>query len=138
MYWQVANQGPASGNAAHFVQYAPDAGIVDEYATARYVTETERCCAVLDTRLEGRTYLVGDELTIADVICFPWTRVLKGHDVDITQFPHLLAWSNAIAQRPSAQAKIEPPADAAGAPVGLTPEKYAEIFGVNPTAARSS
>lgn len=135
VFWQVANQGPASGNAAHFVQYAPSAGIIDEYATSRYVSETERCCRVLDERLTGREYLVGDQLSIADIICFPWTRVLRGHDVDITQFPRLEEWSARLAARPSAKAKVENPSHHVGPPKDLSPSDYAALFGVDPTAS---
>ena len=49
--WQVANQGPACGNATHFTTYAPAAGIDDQYARHRYVTEAQRCYRVLDERL---------------------------------------------------------------------------------------
>lgn len=135
VYWQVANQGPAGGNAAHFVQYAPSAGIIDEYASLRYVTETERCCAVLDARLEDREFLVGEQLTIADLICFPWTRVLKGQRVDIAQFPNVKRWSAKLASRPSARAKVEKPDHDVGPPKGLSPEAFKSLFGVDPSYA---
>ncbi|MBF6071705.1 glutathione S-transferase family protein [Nocardia farcinica] len=132
VFWQVANQGPGAGNAAHFVQYAPAAGIIDEYATARYVTEVERCCGVLDRRLAGREFLVGDELTVADIACFPWTRVLRGQNVDIARYPNLAAWSNRIAGRPSAKAKVPPPAHDTSPPTELDPAGFAGLFGVDP------
>lgn len=134
VFWQVANQGPSAGNAAHFVQYAPSAGIVDEYATARYVTEVERCCQVLDTRLAGREYLVGDELTVADIMCFPWTRVLRGQNIDITRYPNLAEWSARISARPSAQAKVPQPDHDTSPPKNLGAEDFSTLFGVDPCA----
>ncbi len=132
VYWQAANQGPAGGNAAHFVQYAPAAGIVDDYATARYVTEVERCCRVLDTRLTGRDYLAGDDMSVADIMCFPWTRVLRGQNVDVTRFPHLAEWSARIAQRPTAKIKLAPPQHDTSPPKNLGATDFAALFGVDP------
>jgi GSH-dependent disulfide-bond oxidoreductase len=130
--WQVANQGPASGNAAHFTQYAPAAGIDDEYAKARYITETRRCARVLDDHLRDRSYVAGDEYSIADIACFPWTRVLKAYGIDIADFPALAEWSARISARPAAQVKVERPAGAALPPTTLSAAEYTRLFGVDP------
>lgn len=136
--WQVANQGPASGNASHFMQYAPAAGIDDAYAKARYVGETRRCAAVLDERLSTRSYVVGSELTMADIACFPWTRVMKAYDMDIREFPHLAEWSDRISSRPSARVKLERPADLQPPLEDLTGAEYQRLFGVDPRAVSTS
>lgn len=138
IYWQLANQGPAAGNAAHFVRYAPAAGIVDEYATSRYVTELRRCCGVLDMQLKGREYLVGEEFSMADIVCFPWTRIMRGVNLDIAEYPNLAEWSNRIAQRPSAKAKAPEPDHDVKPPTDLDSENYAKLFGVDPTAVAAS
>lgn len=138
IFWQLANQGPAAGNAAHFVQYAPSAGIVDEYATARYVTELQRCCEVLDRRLADREYLVAEQFSMADIVCFPWTRVMRGVNLDISDYPNLAEWSNRIAQRPSARAKVPEPDHDPAPPTDLDAKAYAKLFGVDPTAVAAS
>ena len=130
--WQVANQGPASGNASHFMRYAPAAGIDDEYAKARYVGETRRCAALLDGRLADRTFIVGEEFTIADIACFPWTRVMKAYDIDLHEYPHLAEWSDRISARPSARVKLERPADLQPPVEQLTGAEYQRLFGVDP------
>lgn len=132
LYWQVANQGPAAGNAAHFTQYAPDAGIVEPYSQERFVAETRRCCAVLNARLAetGAPYLVGDELTIADLACFPWTRVLKAYGVQLSDYPALAAWSESISARPSAKSRVPERPEGSGPPTGLDAEQYQRLFGV--------
>lgn len=133
-FWQVANQGPASGNAAHFTQYAPSAGINDEYATQRYVTETRRCAQVLNDRLEGRAYVAGDEYSIADIACFPWTRVMKGYGIDIAEYPALAEWSARISARRAAKVKAEKPEGASAPERRVQGDDYAKLFGVDPTA----
>ena len=61
--------GPFSGQANHF-QYAAPAG--NDYAVNRYRREVERHYRVLDDRLTGRSFLVGDEYTIADMSLWGW------------------------------------------------------------------
>lgn len=56
--------GPFSGQAVHF-QYAAPAGL--DYAVNRYRREAERHYKVLDDHLANRTFIVGDEYTIADI-----------------------------------------------------------------------
>lgn len=135
--WQVANQGPAAGNTAHFVHYAPAAGIDDEYAKSRYLSESRRCAKVLDDRLEGREFLAG-EFSVADIACFPWTRVLKGYGIAVQDYPNLAAWSNRISARPSARVRLERPATEAPNLKNLTDEEYRRLFGVSPDATAQS
>ena len=108
--WQVANQGPGLGEATHFTTYAPDDGNVVEYAQRRFDAEAHRLYGLLEERLTGRDYLAGPdagEFSIADIACFPWTRVGKGHGISLADYPAVQAWSDRIAARPSARAKAE-------------------------------
>lgn len=98
LFWQMAGLGPMAGQTHHFVQFAPER---IPYATERYVKETNRLYGVLDRRLEGRTFVVGDEYTIADMACYPWTRLWKGQQQDIEQFPNIKRWMATVAQRPA-------------------------------------
>jgi GST-like protein len=74
MFWQVGNQGPMAGQLSHFVNYAPEG--VGDYGRARYAREYDRCLGVLERRLEGRDYILGD-YSIADMICWPWVLIAK-------------------------------------------------------------
>jgi GST-like protein len=66
---------------------------------------------VLDAHLASREWIAG-EFSIADIACFPWTRVSKGHGVTLDEFPNVARWSNAMAARPSAKRRPEDDADA--------------------------
>jgi GST-like protein len=105
--WQVGGQGPMSGQAAHFVSHAPKAGIDIPYARERYVREVRRHYDVLENVFRTREWLVGDTFTIADLAAFPWTRVSRGHGVDLIDYPAVKAWSDRIAERPSAKVRPE-------------------------------
>ncbi|MDY7560618.1 glutathione binding-like protein [Pseudomonas sp. 10B1] len=94
--------GPFSGQAVHF-QYAAPEG--NEYAINRYRREIERHYQVLDERLAGRDYLVGDTYTIVDISAWGWlgmaSRVLKGEADPLAAFPNLKRWFQAIDARPA-------------------------------------
>ena len=138
VFWQVANQGPGLGQASHFVTYAPNAGIEDSYARTRYVTEAGRCYQVLQDRLAHREYLTGEgvgEFSVADIACFPWTRLSKGHGIALADYPAVAAWSERIAARPSALAKVEDRRDEDVKNFRYTPEQWDVLFRVRPTPA---
>jgi len=75
--WQMGGAGPMFGQFGHF--HATDAGkaVADKYAWNRYKEEAERLLDVLDERLEGRRYIMGDTYTIADIAIWPWVRALR-------------------------------------------------------------
>jgi GST-like protein len=85
-----------AGQNHHFRLYAPEKL---PYAMNRYLKETGRLYAVLNKRLSGREYTVGD-YSIADIACYPWVQPERqGQDID--EFPHLKRWKAAIAARPA-------------------------------------
>jgi GST-like protein len=82
--------GPFSGQAVHFQHAAPD-GL--GYAVNRYRREAERHYRVLNDHLEGRTYIVGETYTIADISAWGWldraSRVRNGEAAPLASFPNL-------------------------------------------------
>ena len=95
--------GPFSGQAVHF-QYAAPAGL--DYAVNRYRREAERHYQVLNDHLEGRSHLVGDSYTIADISAWGWldraSRVMKGADDPLAPFPNLKRLFETVDARPAA------------------------------------
>jgi GST-like protein len=126
--WQVANHGPIAGQAAHFVSHAPRHGIEDAYAAGRYTGEVRRLYGVMDLRLQDADYLAG-EFSIADIACFPWTRVAAGHGVDVTaEFPHVAGWMARISARPSAKVRIDDPREDKARRSDYTAEQFQTLF----------
>ncbi len=103
MFWQVGNQGPMAGQLSHFKNYAP-AG--QDYGFKRYLGEYERNLAVLERRLEGRDYILGD-YTIADMIAFPWVFIAKPLGASLDDFPKVAAWRGRIKERPAVRRAID-------------------------------
>ena len=73
----MANQGPKLGEAGHFLRLGDKQGD-QSYAVRRFTDEANRLYGVLNNRLYDRRYLAGDDYTIADMICYPWTVELEG------------------------------------------------------------
>lgn len=94
--------GPFSGQAVHFQYFAP-AGL--DYAVNRYRREVERHYQVLNDHLAGRTFIVGDGFTIADISAWGWLeragRVLKGTEDPFAAFAELKRWFAAVDGRPA-------------------------------------
>ena len=103
LFWQVGNQGPVAGQLSHFVNYAP-AG--QDYARARYKGEYERNLAVLENRLAGRDYILG-EYSIADMISFPWAFIARPLGCSLDRFPRVADWRGRIKTRPAVMRAID-------------------------------
>jgi GST-like protein len=104
LFWQTGNQGPASGQAAHFVSHAPKRGIESPYAVDRFVREAKRCYSILNTHLADRDYIAGEH-SIADIACYPWIRVHRGHGVELKDFPNVERWAERLGSRAAYSSK---------------------------------
>lgn len=99
---------------------APD-GVPDPATIAALLPRMRAVFDVLDRTLAARDYLAGPDFTLADMFLFPliWFMRLKPESAAmLAASPHLLAWYERVAARPSAQESEPPPAPASGpAPV---------------------
>jgi len=97
--WQMANQGPKSGEAGHFRRLGESQGD-QSYAVRRFADEVNRLYGVMNNRLYDRRYLAGDEYTIADMISYPWTARWQEQGEDIEEFPYFKRWFEELGARP--------------------------------------
>ena len=104
LFWQTGNQGPMAGQLSHFVNYAP-AG--EDYSKARYANEYDRCLGVLDRRLAEREYILGEDYSIADIICWPWVLIAKPLGAVLEPFPNLARWRNQVKARPAVRRGVD-------------------------------
>ncbi|MDY7531388.1 glutathione S-transferase N-terminal domain-containing protein [Pseudomonas sp. Bout1] len=98
LFWQMGGLGPMAGQNHHFSQFAPEK---IPYAIKRYVDETARLYGVLDRRLADRTFVAGEEYSIADMAIYPWIVSHKWQSQKLEDFPHVERWFNHIKQRPA-------------------------------------
>lgn len=102
LMFQMASFGPMFGQLLVFA-----GAWKNEYpkVTGRYLKEVNRILAVLEARLQGQTYLVGDEYTIADIAVLPWLRIAFVHPIGemltLGDKPNLKAWWERVSTRPA-------------------------------------
>jgi GST-like protein len=100
--WQMANQGPKTGERGHFGRLGPEHGD-QSYAQRRFADETHRLYGVMNNRLYDRRYLAGDDYTIADMISYPWTASWQLQGIDLDEFKYFKRWFEELSERPALQ-----------------------------------
>jgi GSH-dependent disulfide-bond oxidoreductase len=107
LFWQMGSAPFLGGGFGHFYAYAP---VKIEYAIDRYAMEVKRQLDVLNRLLAERTYLAGDDYTIADIATWPWYGALvkgllynAGEFLQVQDYTHVVRWAELIAQRPAVQ-----------------------------------
>ncbi|BCW90985.1 Disulfide-bond oxidoreductase YfcG [Alphaproteobacteria bacterium SO-S41] len=101
LIWQMANQGPKTGEAGHFRRLGDTQGD-QTYAVTRFTDEVHRLNGVLNNRLYDRPFIAG-EYSIADMISYPWIAALVAQKQPIDEFVHLKRWYDALSARPAVQ-----------------------------------
>jgi GSH-dependent disulfide-bond oxidoreductase len=122
LIWQMANQGPKSGECGHFRRLGDKQGD-QSYAVRRFTDEVNRLFGVLNNRLYVSKYLAGDEYTIADMISYPWTVNWKAQGQDIEEFPYFKRWFDELGARPAVQRGLAVGANLSEDPSKVSPEE---------------
>jgi GST-like protein len=105
--FQMGGVGPMFGQLGFFHKFA-GSQYEDKRPLERYRAESERLLRVLETRLENRAFVMGDEYTIADIALIGWVRALigfygAGELVHYDTFVNVPRWFDAVLARPAAQ-----------------------------------
>jgi len=124
--WQMANQGPKTGECGHFRRLGESQGD-QSYAVRRFEDEVNRLFGVLNSRLYDRRHLAGDDYTIADMISYPWTVKYESYGQDIDEFPYFKRWFETLSAREGVQRGMAVGADMTVDPSGFTKERIEEL-----------
>ncbi|MDO8771661.1 MAG: glutathione binding-like protein [Burkholderiaceae bacterium] len=105
LMFQMGGIGPMFGQLGFFHFFAGK-DYEDKRPRDRYAAECKRLLGVLNQRLEGRAWIMGEAYTIADIAIFPWVRNLieryeAGDLVGIQDFPHVTRALAAFVARPA-------------------------------------
>ena len=105
LMFQMGGIGPMFGQLGFFHKFAGK-DYEDKRPRDRYVAESKRLLSVLDKRLEGRAWIMGDTYSIADIATFPWVNNLigfygAGDLVGIADFPQVRRVLAAFVARPA-------------------------------------
>ncbi|WP_457300489.1 glutathione S-transferase family protein [Phyllobacterium sp. P5_D12] len=112
VFFQMAAIGPMFGQVGFFHKFA-GRDYEDKRPLERYRDESKRLLGVLETRLDGRDWIMGD-YSIADVSMLGWVRNLVGFygARDIVEFDSLKrvpAWLERGLARPAVQRGLDIP-----------------------------
>ena len=77
VHFQMGGIGPMFGQVGFFHKFAGK-DFEDKRPRDRYVNESKRLLGVLEKRLDGRQWIMGDDYTIADIASLGWVRNLVG------------------------------------------------------------
>jgi len=113
VFWQMGGPGPMFGQVGFFNKFA-GREYADKRPLERYVAESKRLLAVLEARLAGRDWIMGDQYTIADVSLLGWVRNLIGFYeaadlVDYARLKAVPAWLDRGLARPAVQRGLRIP-----------------------------
>jgi GST-like protein len=107
VFFQMASVGPMFGQVGYFHKFA-GREIADKRPLERYRDESKRLLGVLEGRLDGRQWIMGDDYTIADISLIGWVRNLvgfygAGELVGYESLKHVPAWLERALARPAVE-----------------------------------
>jgi GST-like protein len=113
VFFQMANVGPIFGQVGFFHKFA-GREYEDKRPLKRYVDETKRLLGVLEGRLEGHEWIMGDEFSIADISMLGWVRNLvgfyeAGELVEFEKLNNVPAWLKRGLARPAVERGLKIP-----------------------------
>jgi GST-like protein len=113
VFFQMAAVGPMFGQVGYFHKFA-GREIEDKRPLERYVAESRRLLGVLETRLAGRRWIMGEDYTIADISLIGWVRNLvgfygAGELVGYDALSQVPAWLDRALARPAVQRGLNIP-----------------------------
>ena len=114
LHFQMGGVGPMFGQLGYFWKFA-GREIDDKRPLERYANESQRLLGVLESHLESRSWMMGEEYTIADIALMGWVRNLIGfYDaaelVQYDQLKSVPAWLERCLARPAVQRGLTIPA----------------------------
>jgi GST-like protein len=114
VFFQMAAIGPMFGQVGFFHKFA-GREYEDKRPLQRYVDESKRLLGVIDTRLGGREWIMGDQYTIADISMLGWVRGFvefyqAGDLVDFKSLKNVSGWLERGLARPAVQRGLAIPA----------------------------
>jgi GST-like protein len=115
VFFQMASVGPMFGQVGFFHKFAGKE-IEDKRPLERFRLESKRLLGVLETRLEGRDFIMGEEYTIADISLIGWVRNMSptgfynaSELVDFDSFRRVRVWLDRCLARPAVQKGFDIP-----------------------------
>ena len=95
LFWEQYSHEPYVAVARFQMRYL---GKTASELEPRIVERGAAALALLDRALDGRSFLVGDSLSLADIALVAYTRVANEGGFDLATYPRLLNWIAGVEQ----------------------------------------
>jgi glutathione S-transferase len=99
MFFEQYDLEPAIAVVRFWVAYS---GRPEEFERERpaKMKAGERVLRTLERHLDGRSYVVGDSLTLADIALYGYTHVAEEGGFELEPYPAVRAWLERVASEP--------------------------------------
>ncbi len=99
MFFEQYDLEPAIAVVRFWVAYS---GRPEEFADRlpERMTAGRRVLAVLDQHLDGRSYAVGDSISLADIALYGYTHVAEEGGFELEPYPAVRVWLDRVASEP--------------------------------------
>jgi GST-like protein len=113
VFFQMAEVGPMFGQVGYFHKFA-GREITDKRPLERYRDQSKRLLGILEKRLERRSWIMGEDYTVADISLLGWVRNLIGfyEARELVEFDSLAAvpaWLERGLARPAVERGLKIP-----------------------------
>lgn len=109
--WGIGHWGPPIGKIVYerLVKKVTGGGESDEAKVEDALGDFQQFAKVLDGHLEGRGWLVGDGITLADLSVAANLTYASAVGIDLEPYPNILRWYDSIETRDAWQKSAPPP-----------------------------
>jgi glutathione S-transferase len=100
MFFEQYEHEPAIAVARFWLAYS---GRAEEFAGRRLESRQEaghRALAAMERHLDGRTYFVGDGISLADIALYAYTHVAHEGGIELDGYPAVRGWLDRVAAEP--------------------------------------
>jgi glutathione S-transferase len=99
MFFEQYDHEPAIAVARFWLGYS---GRAEEFADRLPERQAAgyRALDAMERHLDGRTYLVGDAITLADLVLYAYTHVAHEGGLDLDRYPAIRGWLDRVAEEP--------------------------------------
>jgi len=99
MFFEQYNHEPTIAVVRHWVAHLGKT-VANEPQLPAKIAGGNRALSIMERHLTGRSFFVGDNLTVADIALYAYTHVADEGGFDLSTFPAITAWLGRVAADP--------------------------------------
>jgi glutathione S-transferase len=102
MFWEQYNHEPSLATLRFWLLYIGEANLTEAQRVqlAPKRAAGEAALALMDEHLATRDWFVGDRVSLADIVLYPYTLNCEAGGFRLSEYPHVGAWLERIAGLP--------------------------------------